>query len=183
MSKNETADAVLQRVLDHVGDVDPTQEALNDDDFSEPEERTEWNIAGIAGPTRLSTDFGEVPAHLVRVRDKIRSRDGRYLPVIRISEYKLEQAFLDRHPDAQPVVIRPHSLGNQSPVNTIQLSPAQRVVMPTDWSKKNFVRADSLSSMRASHDVSTGMVSYYSFDVGEPTVLQCEGLWVESQAH
>ncbi|MEM7075091.1 MAG: Hint domain-containing protein [Pseudomonadota bacterium] len=180
MSREKTADEVLQSVMDSL---DNSQDELDQPSRpSAPEEReaAEWTVAGIEGSTRVSTDFGEVPAHLVRVRDKLRSKDGRFLRVIRISEYKLDQRFLDLYPDARPVVIRPQALGRRFPMNTVQLSPAQRVAVPSDWSNRDCERADKLSSARASVDQTLGQVTYYSFDLGEPTMVQCEGLWVES---
>lgn len=180
MGNEKNDEAVLQRLLDQVDDLAVQQ---NDDD-KEPGSHQEkwkvWQLPGLTADARLTTDFGEVPSNLIRMRDKVRCADGRFLRVLRIQEYKLDQEFLDLHPHAKPVVIRKHALGRQLPSDTIAMSPAQTLVMPSDWSKRRTVRADDMSKMRGECDRSTGIVTYYSFDVGEKTFLQGEGLWFSS---
>ena len=180
MRHSEEDDAVLQRLLNRVNEF-PSSE----DDDEQPAQTSKlqdqvWQLPGIAGNTRLSTDFGEVPAHLIRMRDKVRCVDGRYRRVLRIQEYKLDQEFLKLHPHAKPVVIRKHALGSQLPLNMIEVSPAQQLDLPSDWSKQKTVRATTLSTIRGECDRSTGFVSYYSFYVGEATLLQGEGIWFSS---
>ncbi|MEM9843623.1 MAG: Hint domain-containing protein [Pseudomonadota bacterium] len=182
MRRQDQDDVVLQRLLTRV------EQGLSKRDETQPrvkppeQPKYTWQLPGLAGNTRLSTDFGEVPASLIRTRDKVRCVDGRYLRVLRIQEYKLDQEFFDLHPHAKPVVIRKHSLGRQLPADTIEVSPAQHLVLPTDWNKRKTVRADATSTMRSECDRSTGMISYFSFDVGEATLLQGEGLWFSSYA-
>lgn len=180
MRHQDQDEVVLQRLLDRVDEV-PSQPIEPSPQTKHPEKLKQiWQLPGLTGNTRLSTDFGEVPVSLIRTRDKVRCADGRYLRILRIQEYKLDQEFFDLHPHAKPVIISKNALGRQLPANTIELSPAQQLALPTDWNKSKTVRADTTSTMRSECDRSTGMMSYYSFDVGEATLLQGEGLWFSS---
>ncbi|MEM6579155.1 MAG: Hint domain-containing protein [Pseudomonadota bacterium] len=180
MRHEEQDEAVLQRLLNHVDEFPVPTERANRPAETYRKPTQIWQLPGLAGHTRLSTDFGEVPVHLIRMRDKVRCVDGRYLRVLRIQEFKLDQEFVDLHPQAKPVVIRKNALGQQLPLTEIELSPAQRLILPSDWAKRKPVRADTLSPTRSSCDLSSGIVSYYSFDVGEATLLQGEGVWFAS---
>lgn len=180
MSIIEEDEAVLQRILDRAEEFLFPASEKEEASEQKPGITKQWHLPGLSGNTRLCTDFGQVPAHLIRMRDKVRCADGRFVRVLRIQEYKLDQEFLDLHPQACPVVIRKHALGRQVPISDVEVSPAQQVVLPLDWSKKTTVRAETLSKLRGFCDRSTGVVSYFSFDVGEPTLLQGEGLLFQS---
>lgn len=180
MSIIEPEDDILARVSARVGDAAPAKSATSQppEDLAQPSRV--WTLPGIAGATRVSTNFGEVPAHLIRVRDKLRTREGRYLPVLRIEEYKLDEEFLRLRPEARPVLIGPHASGGLKRSGNVILSPAQLVASPSDSGDTSGVRADELSRQRVTVDSSLGRLSYFVFDLGEPTVLRCEGLWVHS---
>lgn len=139
-----------------------------------------WPLPSLSGRLRLSTDFGEVPAQLIRVRDRLYCADGRYRPVLRIQAFKFDRAFLDRHPQARPVVIRKNALGDNLPATEVVLSPAQRLLLPSDRSQRTTVSADTFAPPRGSGDPFTGSVTYYAFDVGEATLLQGERIWLAS---
>ena len=85
---------ILERVSSAVGDAPAPQ--TNPVDGGQGAQKKRWSIPGIYSGTRISTSFGEVPAHLIRVRDQLRTRDGDYVRVLRIDEYKLDADFLAR---------------------------------------------------------------------------------------
>mgnify|MGYP001829256044 CR=1 FL=1 len=139
-----------------------------------------WTLPGIAGPTRVATNFGDVPAHLVRVRDMLRTQEGRYLQVIRIDEYKLDEEFLMQRPEARPVSIGVCGAGGNPRGGAVLLSPAQLVSTRLDLENPMGTRADKLSRQRVSVDSSLGRLSYFVFDLGEPALIRCGGVWVRS---
>ncbi len=175
MSIVETECDMLARVAARVGDAVPDTPQR-----PAPAKRATWSLPGIAGATRVSTNFGEVPAHLIRARDQLRTREGRYLPVLRIEEYKLDEEFLRLRPEARPVSIGAQDSGGLVRSGKVVLSPAQLVSARSDTGPQNGVRADALSRQRVAVDSSLGRLSYFVFDLGEPVQIRCEGLWVHS---
>lgn len=148
---------------------------------AEPAAEGAWKLAGILGPTRVTTDFGNVPAHLVRVGDRLRTRSGAYARVDTITEIKLDEDFIVRHPEARPVRIRKNSLKMGTPIQDVCLSPAQMVGMSWDSSTRREIAAANVCSERLGIDRSLGMVAYYQFHLAAPALIHCEGIWVMSR--
>ena len=184
-------DSLLARVSERVGDVraddrraagrpEPTGPAIPD---AEPEGgRVTWNLPGILGPTHVSTTFGEVPAHLIRPRDRLRTKDGDYLPVIRIDEYKIDDEFLLHQPDAKPVVVKSGSMGGTVPSRDAFFSPGQAIMRPTGGVKHELAQARDISSLQYALDRSVGQLSYFVFHLARPALVRCEGIWVQMGA-
>jgi hypothetical protein len=141
-----------------------------------------WRVPGIVGSTRVLTNFGHVPAHLVRVRDMLRTRDGGFLPVLRIGVYRLDEDFLERHPDAAPVVIRKRSLCPQTPKQDVILSPAQMVGTGGGQICDGVIPATELSRQRGGINSTIGMLAYFQFHLPRRVQINCEGVWVSAEA-
>jgi hypothetical protein len=141
-----------------------------------------WRVPGIVGSTRVLTNFGHVPAHLVRVRDMLRTRDGGFLPVLRIGVYKLDEEFLARHPDAAPVIIRKRSLSPQTPKLDVILSPAQMVGTGGGQICDGVIPAAELSRQRGGINGTMGMLAYFQFHLPRRVQINCEGVWVSVEA-
>lgn len=171
---------ILNRVQERVGEVSLGTRAEAAGGAGRVNSPKEWNLPGIAGSTRVSTDIGEVPAHLVRARDRLRTREGRYLPVLHIQKYMLDEEFLRRHPSARPVSVRVRYQSRAGNAASIVLSPAQLVTAQCGGGRQTEARADSISSERVAVDSSLGQLSYHVFDLGEPALIHCGGIWVRS---
>lgn len=137
-----------------------------------------WGHAGILGPTRVETTFGHVPAHLVRVGDTLRTQDGGFERVQRISDIKIDEDFLARHPEAAPVILRRHALDGGVPHQDVSLSPAQKVALGPNRFETRLVPASELSRERGAVDKTLGMMVYVRFHLGRPARINCDGLWV-----
>ncbi len=147
----------------------------------EPEARS-WHLPGILGPTRVSTSFGDVPAHLVRVRDQLRTRDGGFQPVLRIDAYKLDDEFLQHRPDARPVLIRQGSLGGGLPAKDVMISPGQKLQVRSEGHAEKLLHARDVSSQTHLQNHAAGTLSYFVFHVAQPALARCEGLWMTVDA-
>jgi hypothetical protein len=86
-----------------------------------------WDTSGFGPLTRIETDYGPVPAHTLEVTDLVRLRTGRFGPIARVDRLLLDDAFLDRNQDAQPVLIQPGRLGYGLPVEPVLLAPGQKL--------------------------------------------------------
>ena len=89
--RTESEWALVERVLKRAA-VPPRKGATpSPQKAGSPAASGTWKLPGILSDTRITTNFGEVPAHLVRTRDRLKVRDGRYLPVLRIPSLKLDE--------------------------------------------------------------------------------------------
>lgn len=138
----------------------------------------EWALPGIAGETRVATNFGQVPAHLVRKGDRLRTRDGNFVPVLRSDAYRLDADFLARHPEAAPVIIRARSLDRTAPARDVAVSPSQPVSRRSDRWGGETTLARNVSTLRGRIDPSLGIVAYFRFRLPYSCEINCEGLWV-----
>ena len=162
-SREQTDAAPAPRIVETAGEEDP-----------------KWRLQGILAETRITTNFGKVPAHLVRTGDRVRTRSGRYLPVKDIQEYKLDLDYVERHPEALPVTIKQGSIDGKHPTQDVLLSPEQLVTLDGKHAKPEFVHACEIPRVRQSFDPALGLVAYYKFVLEETAELFCEGVWVKS---
>jgi hypothetical protein len=139
-----------------------------------------WTAPGILGTSRVETQFGLVPAQLVRVGDMLRTRDGSFLRVLRISDLKIDQAYLDVRPEAAPVIIKKNTLPRRRPIQDLGLSPAHMVAIGPNRFEEEMVVARDLSSVRGRVDRSLGMLLYVQFHFELEAIIKCEGMWVLS---
>ncbi len=172
--------ALLDRVLERA----PLPEPKDQRTKAGPNDRFRldraWTLPGIHSETRVTTNFGHVPAHLIRTNDRLKTRDGRYLPVMRISCFKLDEEFIRQNPQARPVKIPRDTIQRRVPVQDVYLSPAQPVAIASDVTQERLTEAHKLASGQVSFDRSLGMIAYYEFVLPEPTQICVEGLWTPS---
>lgn len=144
------------------------------------EDDQEWWLPGICGQTRVTTNFGQVPAQLLRVGDRVRTRSWRYLAIKHIRVTKLDCQFVERRPDAKPVLIPRGCLDQNLPVQDVLLSPAQTVTVCSRLTTPKVTRAKDLSQSSQAVDKTLGMIVYYELQLEAEEDVCCEGIWVKS---
>lgn len=178
---------MLERVMSRAHD--PAQssksqpsatEHKNDTPASDCEEAREWWLPGICGQTHVTTNFGQVPAQLLRVGDRVRTSSGRYRAIKRIRETKLDSQFIERHPDARPVLIPEGALAQNLPMQDVILSPAQVIFVSMTLESPKEFRAKDLARSSQAVDKTLGMVSYFELSLDTEDNVSCEGIWVKS---
>jgi len=137
-----------------------------------------WALGGIYGGTRVSTSFGEVPAHLVRVRDQLRTRDGNFARVMRIDEYKLDDEFLSRHPEARPIRFQAKKTNGRSSGAPVYLSPGQVVLARNATGTETLRPASEFLNQPGVMPEATGPFSYFIFHLGTAALVRAEGMWI-----
>lgn len=140
----------------------------------------EWWLPGICGQTRVTTNFGEVPAQLLRIGDRVRTRSGNYLRIRLIRTTRLDCQFMGQRPDARPVVIARGSMGQDLPARDVLLSPAQLVTLTAGLTMPRALRARDLPQGFEAVDKTLGMVAYHELILDTEDDVCCEGLWVRS---
>lgn len=173
---------LLSRVLEKVSELPAPASPRRDAVPGAAPARRAWTVPGILGTTRVATSFGHVPAHLVRVGDTLRTEDGGFERVNRITDLKVDEDFLERHPEAAPVVLRRDSLAKGTPHLDVGLSPAQLVSIGPNRFERRLVPAADLSRDRGVIDKSLGMLVYVRFHLGRTARIHCDGLWVTADA-
>lgn len=136
-----------------------------------------WNLSGFHGKARIETELGKRPIDQLREQDKVRTRSGRFLAVTWIDRILLDEDFLDYHPGAHPILIRPDALSHSMPGSNLLLSPEQVVLVPDATGIDQVTTASELighpNVLRLPH---TGF-TYYRFHCAEPAYVYVEGVW------
>ena len=139
-----------------------------------------WRLQGIYAETSVTTNFGKVPAQLIRLGDRVRTRSGLYLPVRDIQEYILDAEYLERHPEALPVLIPVGAIDGRLPTQDVMLSPELLVTLDARRTKPEMTLARELRNSCPAVDTTLGMVAYYQFGLDRPAEIYCEGIWANS---
>lgn len=174
LSPHEDQD-LLSRVAEAVRASPATPRREMAEGLSDP---LSWTLPGIAGRTRVLTNFGRVPAHLVRVGDMLKTRTAGFRRVQHVEVYRLDRDFLARHAHALPVIVRQGSLGHAAPAHDIFLSPAQPLASRAGRIVEQVVTAAELSRHRGGFDPALGQLTYHRFRLPEAADIDCEGVWV-----
>jgi hypothetical protein len=131
-------------------------------------------ITGLESRTRVTTAFGEVPAHLLRVNDTLRTADGRFLKIRKIDVLQFDAGFLRGHPDAYPIRIGAGAIRPGVPARDIYLAPEQQVLAANGGHSSKIVMArDMLSRPRVLREP-LEQVAYFRLDLGGPASVLSE---------
>lgn len=138
----------------------------------------QWSLPGFAPMTRITTSFGDVHAQALRERDLVRTRSGEFKPIRWVDRIVLDEGFLSRHPDAQPVLIRANSLGRGLPRADIMLSPRQPIAPLYNQLPGSAKTAADLLSRPGVYRKTENVVTYTLFHLGAPDYVMTERFWV-----
>ena len=137
-----------------------------------------WSLPGFGPMARITTSFGEVHAQTLRERDLVRTRSGEFKPIKWIDRIVLEEEFLKRHSDAQPILIRVGALGRGLPRQDILLSPRQTLAPLAGQFPGSAKVASDLLHKAGVFRKAESTITYTMFHCGTPEVVMCEKLWV-----
>lgn len=135
------------------------------------------DIPGFGPLTRIETDYGLYPAQALRVRDKVRLRTGRFCPIARIDRLVLDEAFLLRNREAQPLLIEPGRLGYGQPSEPVLLAPGQRLSDRQGF-PASLCTVHNLFCAGMAHRRPERFVTYVLFSFPEPEDVCSGGLWL-----
>ena len=144
-------------------------ETEDDDSEIEP-----IRLVGIESRTRVTTAFGDVPAHLLRVNDAVRCADGRFLKIRRIDVLQFDAGVLRASSDAYPIRIGAGALRTGLPARDIYLAPEQEIVASAGgFDSKVMIARDLLSRPRVMREP-VDQVAYFRLDLGCAATILAE---------
>jgi hypothetical protein len=131
-------------------------------------------LAGLESRTRVTTSFGDVPAHLLRVNDAVRCADGRFLKIRRIDVLQFDAEVLRASADAYPIRIGAGSLRTGLPARDIYLAPEQEILASAGgFDMKVMIARDLLSRPRVMREP-VDQVAYFRLDLGTAATILAE---------
>ena len=131
-------------------------------------------LVGLESRTRVTTAFGEVPAHLLRVNDAVRCADGRFLKIRRIDVLQFDAEILRASADAYPIRIAAGALRTGLPARDIYLAPEQEILAAAGgFETKVMIARDLLSRPRVMREP-VDQVAYFRLDLGGPATILAE---------
>jgi hypothetical protein len=138
-----------------------------------------WSLPGFGAGARVTTAFGYVPVEALRLRDPIKTRDGRFLVVQHIDKVQLDRRFLLTHPEAQPIAIPKNGLAAAVPSQAILMSGSVRIQAPGRfYQAAGKLVTDYLGLGKVERKLH-GYFTYYVFHCGAPCTVSIDGLWVD----
>ena len=84
-------------------------------------------LTGLGPTVRVETDFGPVPAMLLRPRDRLRTQGGGFVSLKAVQRITFDARCLAAHPEAGPITIPEGVLGMGLPRQPIELAPQQLI--------------------------------------------------------
>ena len=137
-------------------------------------------ISGITANVRIATDFGPVPAMLLRPRDRVQTADGGYSPVDSIGTLSFEEECLADNPGAQGILIEAGSLGGGLPRADIVVAPQQKIGADPKRLGADFAKAeDCLGMPGVSRLAAKGDLTYHQPALSGPAVILAEGVRIQ----
>jgi hypothetical protein len=155
---------------------EPEISGVRTGDRPAPARKTPWTLPGFSGKTRIRTAFGDLPIEALRVKDLIRTTQGRMLQVQRIDRIGLDRAFLLRHTEAQPIQILAHALGRDLPLRDMLVSPGQELVVTIGNHPSRRMKAGEITGIPAVAPAFHGVLTYFTFELSEPAFVYAEGI-------
>ena len=165
--------SVDEDILDKV--INETATAAQDDTMKQEKN---WTVPGFGPMTRVTTNFGQIPAQTLRVRDMVRTQSGDFLPIVWLDRILLNEDFMHSHPEAMPVELLPSAFGPGKPAQTVILSPGQDVCPEPGFGTPELTRVSDMLHRPGALRKPEQIYTYTVFHLGRPAMVDCEGLWV-----
>lgn len=135
-------------------------------------------LPGFSGKARVMTSFGALPIEALRHRDELRTSSGRIMRVMAIDKILLDADFLTLHPEATSIRVRAGALGRGLPQRDVVMSPRQKIVASNVASASAARVVEDMRGLPGILPMPPDNAVYYRFHVGEPAMVQVEGMWV-----
>lgn len=144
-------------------------------DFEDDETDIEpIRLDGLESRTRVTTAFGDVPAHLLRVNDAVRTADGRFLKIRRIDVIQFEPDVLRATAEAYPIRVGAGALRTGVPARDIYLAPEQELVASFGSHDTKVLTARTLLSRPRVMREPVDQVAYFRLDLGMRATILAE---------
>lgn len=137
-------------------------------------------VVGLAPMSRVTTNFGEVYAHVLRQGDCVRTVNGDFQRIVDIDRLRLDEEFLSRYPEARPICIRKDAFGPGLPKSDLILAPFQKLRVGLPTSNAPMIFAQELHGRAFVHRVPETQVTYTNVILDGGAQILCEGVAVDT---
>lgn len=137
-------------------------------------------VVGLAPMSRVTTNFGEVYAHVLRQGDCVRTVSGDFARIVQIDRLRLDEEFLRRYPEAQPICIRKGAFGPNLPKVDMVVAPFQKLRVGPALSNAPVVFAQELLGRPFVHRVTETQITYTNVILDGDSQILCEGVAVDT---
>lgn len=137
-----------------------------------------WKLPGFGPLAPIETDFGNFPAQTLRVRDRVRTRNGMFAQIVWLDRLVLNEDFMHRHPEAQPVLIRAGAIGLGMPKQDVLVSPGQMICLGGGYGPRTNKLASELVGGGKAIRRPEPMFTYTLFHCGTPVEVHVDGVWM-----
>lgn len=142
--------------------------------------QNQWVLPGFFGKSKVQTSFGDLPIEALRRRDQLRTISGSFVGVEWVDQIKLDLAFLEQHPEAQPIYIPKGAFGTAMPNQNMLVSPAQSIKPSGQIGDGGLHSALDLTARPNISRLPHAGFTYYLFHCGVPAVINVDGIWVRT---
>jgi hypothetical protein len=137
-------------------------------------------VVGLAPMSRVTTNFGEVYAHVLRQGDCVRTVSGQFQRIVQVDRLRLDEEFLRRYPEAQPICIRKGAFGPNLPKEDLIVAPFQKLRVGPAKSDAPVVFAQQLLGRPFVHRVQESQITYTNVILDGESQILCEGVAVDT---
>ncbi len=143
----------------------------------------------FSAETLITTDMGEIPAHMLRPGDMVLTRDHDYQPIRWVGLRDMGGRFLLDNPHLRPVLVRRAAFGNDLPVHDVMLSPNARLPLdePVLGTRtlvrpgvEQMVAVKHLINHRGIQQIDMVGLRYVHVMFERHQVIAANGFWVEA---
>ncbi|WP_116559784.1 Hint domain-containing protein [Pararhodobacter oceanensis] len=144
------------------------------------------HIICFAAGSLIDTDQGPKPVEALQVGDHVLTRDEGYQPLVWTGARALSAADLAQNPQAAPVRFRAGSLGPDTPVQDLTVSPRHRMLIEGASADLMFgarqvlVTTEDLLALPLVDRIFEGPVTYVHVMCARHQILRANGAWSES---
>lgn len=138
-----------------------------------------WSLPGFGTGACVATEFGGVPVEALRLHDRVKTSDGRFLVVKHVDIIRLDRRFLLSHSEAQPIEIPKNAFAPNAPNQTFLMSGRQRFFLPGHCNQTSGTMAIDFVGIGKVQRKFHGYFTYYVFHCGERCKVSIDGLWVD----
>jgi hypothetical protein len=140
-----------------------------------------WDLPGFDGRARVFTSFGHLPIAALRVRDPVKTLSGAFRRVQWIDKIRLDEDFIERHPEARPVHLPRSAFRQDAPKCDLYVSPAQALKPPGPQGYSGAKPAERFVGPSGITRRTQAGITYYLFHLGDEQMVSVEGLWFDTR--
>ena len=133
-------------------------------------------MQGVVADVRIETDFGPVPAMLLRPRDRLRTAGGGFVKLTEIQTIAFDVKCIAAHPQTGGIRIEEGVFGAGLPRQPVTIAPGQLIEGDPQRSGTDAVSAEQCIGLPGVARVPSEETVYHMIRCDRPARILAEGL-------